>query len=200
MAGLPKPKVEERPVPIIDTGSFARLIKHREQDRRQNGFLSKRDLAVLWLLWDSGIRGGELIAIQIHDVDLQGCLVEVVGKSDSRVVPVTSSSGRAIDRYLRVREAHRFSHLDPLWISKCGPMTLSSLRRAISDRAVCAGIGHVYSHQVRHTAADRLLNLGLSEREVIANVQTKCRHIVLFMDTTWRVRVASRWRSTGTER
>lgn len=168
MAGLSKPKVEEKPVSVIPPESFARMLKDAEQDRRQNGFLSKRDLAALWLLWDSGMRGGELITIKSDSFDLKDCLVDVHGKTGFRTVPFTSSTGRALDRYLRARATHRYSHLDSLWLSKMGSLTLSGLRRALSERARSAGVDHVYPHQFRHTAADRFLSLGLGEGEVMA--------------------------------
>ena len=67
---------------------------------------------------DTGIRRGELLGIDVVDVDLAEGLVKVSGKTGPRVVPIGATTVRALDRYLRAR-AKRADVDDPaLWLGR----------------------------------------------------------------------------------
>ena len=75
------------------------------------------------LLTESGLRAAELLALDITDIDLDGCLLLVRrGKGGkSRRVRFSSSTAATVDRYVRARRTaiHRPAE-GPLWISDRG--------------------------------------------------------------------------------
>ena len=63
-----------------------------------------RDRAILELLYATGIRCGELINLELADIDRRGRTLRVLGKGrKERIVPYGRSADRALDAYLRAR-------------------------------------------------------------------------------------------------
>lgn len=63
-----------------------------------------RDLAVLELLYSSGLRISELIALQVQDLELEAGYVKVMGKGrKQRIVPVGQEAQAALKKYFEVR-------------------------------------------------------------------------------------------------
>jgi integrase/recombinase XerC len=66
--------------------------------------LGRRDRAILELFYASGLRLGELVGLDVEDVDLRGRLVRVMGKgSKERIVPFNQATERALRAWLRDR-------------------------------------------------------------------------------------------------
>ena len=76
------PKVEQKPVPTVEERIFQRYL-----DTCDGSFKGGRDFSLLWLLWDSGMRLGEIAGIRLHDIDRQ--------------TEQTASTARALNRYTR---------------------------------------------------------------------------------------------------
>jgi integrase/recombinase XerD len=78
------------------------------------------------------------------------------------VVPFGPQTGRALDRYLRIRRRHPLSHTAPLWLPGGGRpgFTYPGLARALRLRARTAGIEGFHLHRLRHTGASRWLRAG----------------------------------------
>src|SRR3970282_2068450 len=96
-----------------------------------------------------------------HDVDLDRGLVQIQGKGRRwRVVSLGPRTARALYRYLRLRSAHRDAASTALWLGRRGPLTDQGLRLAIRRRAEQAGLGRIYPHQLRHSAAPARLSAG----------------------------------------
>jgi integrase/recombinase XerD len=76
----------------------------------------------LRLLAETGMRAGELLALNTADVDLgRGLAVVRRGKGGKgRVVAFTPQTGAAVDRYLRVRRGHRLASTPALWLPETG--------------------------------------------------------------------------------
>jgi integrase len=82
-----------------------------------------------------------------------------------RVVPFGPETGRALDRYLRLRRRHQAAHTAPLWLPGGGraSFTYQGLAAALGARARAAGIEGFHLHRLRHTGASRWLRAGGSE-------------------------------------
>ncbi|WP_460632406.1 tyrosine recombinase XerC [Leifsonia lichenia] len=130
-----------------------------------------RDLAVIELLYATGIRVSELTGLDVDDVDLERLTVRVLGKgAKERVVPFGVPAKTAIVDYLR--------RARPLLASeRSGPALLLGPRGArLGPRAVyglVAGLladvpggGPAGPHALRHTAATHLLDGGADLRAV----------------------------------
>ncbi|MGW2232432.1 tyrosine-type recombinase/integrase [Streptomyces sp. NPDC001759] len=134
-------------------------------------FRDRRDEAIVRLMIETGARAGEIVAMEVGDVDLKtGMAVVRRGKGGkSRTVPFSPQTGRAIDRYIRARRAHRLAGLPDLWLGdRSKGFSYQSLYSALRGRADAAGISDFHPHVLRHTAAGRWLARGGSEGGLMA--------------------------------
>jgi site-specific recombinase XerD len=134
-------------------------------------FISRRDLAMLSLMLDTGLRRGELAGMNVGDLNL-GQMVGFIEASTSksrrgRAVAFGHTTAKAITRYLRHPKAPR-DRQEPLWRARTGlPLTGNEIYHTIRRRAAQAGI-RVHPHQLRHTWASSMLAAGHSEGDVMA--------------------------------
>ena len=129
-----------------------------------------RDRAMLELLYASGIRVGELAALDIDDVDRSQDVVRVMGKgSKERIVPFGAPARRAIEAWLAVRPRLVGEHSGPaLFLGRRG--------RRVDTRQVRSAVHELLSHLpdapdlgphgLRHSAATHLLEGGADLRMV----------------------------------
>ncbi|HEY3060346.1 MAG TPA: tyrosine-type recombinase/integrase, partial [Chloroflexota bacterium] len=84
MVNVKRPQVAEVPPPMLSDDELRRLLATCEG----KGFMERRDLAILRLFLDTGLRRSELAYLRVADVDLDSNVVAVVGKfRRPRVVP-----------------------------------------------------------------------------------------------------------------
>ena len=144
--------------------------------------VSKRNLAILELLYSSGLRVGELVSLRMRDVSLDGGTVRVTGKGRKvRVVPVGEKAVRALRGYLAVRPAaqggdFRSAIDEPLFLNQRGKVgrksgagiSARSVARMLTE-AVGNGPGarrHLSPHGIRHSFATHLLESGADLRAI----------------------------------
>ncbi|BEL11803.1 tyrosine recombinase XerC [Actinoplanes sichuanensis] len=142
-----------------------------EDSRTEDGDgLAIRDRAVLELLYATGIRVGELCALDRADVDHARQVVRVFGKgAKERAVPFGHPARRALDAWLRLGRpglVNRSSR-DALFLGvKGGRLQPTVVRRIVADAARAAGLPHTSPHDLRHSAATHLLDGGADLRAV----------------------------------
>jgi len=165
--GVKSPKLDERVVePLTDDDLRSLLKVCSGTDLRE-----RRDAALIRFMAETGARAGEVVALTLDDVDLaQGTAVVRRGKGGKgRVVPFGAQTAQAIDRYLRVRRAHRLAETSALWLGDRGKQfTYDALHKTLKARAEAAGIIGFHPHKLRHTAAHRWLAAGGSEGGLMA--------------------------------
>lgn len=128
-----------------------------------------RDSAMLELLYSSGLRASEIIAIKVNDLNFEAGFLRVVGKgSKERVVPMNHRAIEKIKRYaLELRPAllkGRQSHY--LFLTGRGaPMTRQRFWQALKKHGSRAGI-NLSPHTLRHSFATHLLEGGADLRSV----------------------------------
>src|SRR2546427_75152 len=124
---------------------------------------SRRDQAILELLYASGLRVSELAGLDLDDVDRDACTVRVLGKGrKERIVPFGEAAARALALYL----AERGAATGPLFRNARGArLGVRSLHTIVRARARAAGITRrVSPHTLRHTFATHMLNAGADLR------------------------------------
>jgi integrase/recombinase XerD len=167
LARLSPPRLDVKAVhPIDDDQLRALLAACKGPDLRD-----KRDEAIIRLMVETGARAGEILALQVADVDLAaGTAVIHRGKSGKgRRVPFGPRTGAAVDRYIRARRRHRLAATPALWLGTAGRgFAYHGLRDTLAYRAQRAGISGFYLHRLRHTAAHRWLAAGGSEGGLMA--------------------------------
>ncbi len=163
MEKMKPPRVPDRPVPVIPVADFRKLLKTAEG----RDYTDRRDMAILLVLFDTGIRLGELVGLRLEDVDLRDRLAYVTGKGGhTRAVRFGTKTAVALDRYLRVRRAHRYAGSPSLWIGQDGPLGPSGIAQIIAKRCAAAGLARLHPHQFRHTFAHEYLADGGQEGDL----------------------------------
>lgn len=120
---------------------------------------------------ETGARAGEVVAVTTDDVNLrEGTVVIRRGKGGKgRTVPIGPQTVRSIDRYLRLRRAHRLADTPPLWLGDRGKgFGYDALYCTLVRRGELAGLQDFHPHILRHTAAGRWLAAGGSEGGLMA--------------------------------
>lgn len=131
-----------------------------------------RDAAMLELMYASGLRVSELVALPLPRLNLQRGVVLVLGKGGrERLVPMGELAQQAIQRYLeqaRASLAEGNATTDAVFLSNRGEaMTRQNFWHRIKLHAAAAGLGVALSpHTLRHAFATHLLENGADLRSV----------------------------------
>ncbi|HEX2656712.1 MAG TPA: tyrosine-type recombinase/integrase [Polyangia bacterium] len=167
IAGLKPPKLDSKVVPELSEDQLKALIAAcRGTDLRD-----RRDEAIIRLMIETAARAGEVVGMSVGDVDLKAGLAVVRrGKGGKgRTVPFGPQTGRATDRYLRLRRQHRLADTPVLWLGDRGKgFSYYALYDTLVYRAELAGLEDFHPHVLRHTAAGRWLERGGSEGGLMA--------------------------------
>jgi site-specific recombinase XerD len=164
MAKMKPPAVPDQPVPVLSEPQLRALFGVCAG----KDFEARRDTALLMVLLDAGPRRAELLGMRLEDLDFEYDVVRVVGKGGrERALPFGRKTALALDRYLRARSRHRLGHLDALWLSQRGTLTISGLRDLLDRRARQAGIPALHPHMFRHTFAHEWLSAGGTEVDLM---------------------------------
>jgi len=181
--GVPQPAVPERLVEVPPTDVVRRLL----DVTKGNGFVDRRDHALIMVLADCGTRASETVGMHVDDVDLDEHVIFVMGKGRrERGVPIGNKTVGALDRYLRARarrpDADRPRSPDeprkPLWLGSQGPLSTSGLRQILNRRADEAGVPRLHPHSFRHFFADAWLRAGGGESDLMRVTGWKSRQMV----------------------
>lgn len=160
---LPRPRLE-RPLPrILDVDEVQRMFESAE-DRAASGELNGvRNLALLELLYGSGLRATELVSLPRGAVRQDQTFLMVRGKgSKDRLVPISSRAADAVQKWLEMSPG------GTIWLFPSGKSHLSRVRlfQIIRTMAADAGIvpERVSPHVLRHAFATHLLSGGADLR------------------------------------
>ncbi len=154
-ADVSAPKAPRRLPGTLDIEQMGRLLDIRGDDP-----VTKRDRAMLELLYSSGLRLAELVGLDPADVDLDDEIVRVTGKgSKERLVPVGRKARHALRDWLAVRAGLAAPQEPALFVGvrgrRIGPRTVQT---RVKHWATMAGIPQrVYPHLFRHSFATHLL-------------------------------------------
>ena len=151
----------EKHLPAVLQASDVTVLLEQPDDSA----LGIRDRAWLELLYASGLRISELVAIDLDDIDVRAKLVRVRGKgAKERIVPFGSKAEVAVRAYLIVRSGSD----DALFVNYRGErITTRSVRRLFNRYVRAASLrAGVSPHTLRHSFATHLLNAGADLRGI----------------------------------
>lgn len=160
---LPRP-APRRPLPkILSHAEVEALFARAEMEAEGERPAAVRLLALIELLYGSGLRATELVALPLSAVPRDAPLLTVTGKgTQQRMVPVSTRARQAMSRWLAVRPVDS-RYLFP---SRGKHLTRIRLFQLIKDLATLAGIdpAKVSPHVLRHAFATHLLEGGADLR------------------------------------
>ena len=153
-----------RPLPkILGHGEVAALFARAELDAEGDDPAALRLLALLELLYGSGLRATELVSLPLAAVPRDAPFLTVTGKGGAqRMVPVSERAKQALSRWLAVRPAGS-KHLFP---GRSGHLTRMRLFQMLKALAGRTGLdpGKLSPHVLRHAFATHLLEGGADLR------------------------------------
>lgn len=154
-----------RPLPrLLDHGEIGALFSLAEADAAEGDPAALRLLALVELLYGSGLRATELVSLPLVAVPRDAPFLAITGKGgQQRLVPVGERAGAALRDWLRVRPAGgRYVFPSP----RGGHLTRVRLFQLLRDLALRAGLDpeKVSPHVLRHAFATHLLEGGADLR------------------------------------
>lgn len=164
-SALPRPRTR-RPLPrLLSREDVARFLALAEEEAAGERADAVRLLALLELLYGSGLRASELVSLPLSAVPRDAPLLHVTGKGgQQRMVPVSTRARAALSRWLAVRRGQS-KFLFPS-SGASGYLTRVRLFQLLRDLALRAGIDptRVSPHVLRHAFATHLLEGGADLR------------------------------------
>ena len=153
--GIRAPKSARKLPEPLDADEMARLLSVSDDNP-----LAIRDLAMLELMYSSGLRLAELVSLNLGDVDLADGSVPVTGKGGkARIVPVGQYAHDALQRWLKTRVTLANKEELALFVSKQGKrITPRAVQQRFRQWGVKQGLdSRVHPHKLRHAFASHLL-------------------------------------------
>ena len=163
---LERPKPEQGLPKVLGRMAVNQLIAAPDPKSR----LFARDVAILELLYASGLRATELCELNVRDVNLEVGCVRVLGKgSKERVVPLGRAAAEAVARYLNESRQAFDRHASPrLFLSRAGKsLDRIALWMLVEKYGRRSGLlKSVSPHTLRHCFASHLVGGGADLRVV----------------------------------
>lgn len=194
---LQSPKLEKKLPPVLRNDQMSRLIQPTQNSSGDASegqpkvgesaespleeSVHSRDQAMIELLYATGIRVGELVGVDVDDLDLERCVVRVTGKGNKQRtvpfgLPARDALGEWLDRGRRLIRANAETSAAAttsdaraaLFLGKRGArINQRQVRDVVSQRLEKLGDTSARGpHVLRHTAATHLLDGGADLRAV----------------------------------
>ena len=154
------PRMQRAPVRALSARELGRLFAAAEGE----GWIDKRNIALLALMAKAGLRVGEVVALEAEDIRLSersGWAIIRSGKGNKRrEVPLNAEVRAALRAYLEARPPFP---AERLFVSRTGaPLSARDVQRLVAALAQKARIeGKVTPHTLRHTFATRAVEKGV---------------------------------------
>jgi integrase/recombinase XerC len=158
------PKAGRRLPHALDVDQMGRLLA-----MPATGPQGQRDLALMELLYSSGLRLAELVSLNLADLDLEDRTVRVLGKgSKTRIMPVGRQAVTALQGWLRQRATLAAVGETAVFITQRGRrLGARAVQLLVARRARAQGLPMgVHPHLFRHSFATHLLESSRDLRAV----------------------------------
>jgi integrase/recombinase XerC len=162
--GVRAPRAPQPLPKALSVDHAVALVAHRDDP---DDALAARDAAIAELLYGSGLRVGELVALDAVAsgaaagwIDAADATAHVLGKgSKRRAVPVGTPALQALAAWLARRGELAHGDEPALFVSSRGTrLTASQVRSRLKARVIAAGVPtHVHPHMLRHSFASHML-------------------------------------------
>ncbi|GGB97488.1 tyrosine recombinase XerC [Marinobacterium zhoushanense] len=158
------PKASRRLPQTLDVDQLSSLL-----DQNSDDSLVIRDLAMMELLYSSGLRVSELASLNLFDLDLRDASLVVTGKGrKTRMLPIGRKAIAALQRWLKQRATLAALDETALFVGKQGKrLGVRAIEQRLRRQGEHAGVsGRVYPHRLRHSFASHMLESSADLRAV----------------------------------
>ena len=149
------PKSAQRLPDTLSVDDISSLLSMETRDP-----LDVRDLAMLELMYSSGLRLSELVSLDTRDMDLEERVLRVTGKgSKTRLVPMGRKAIQALHAWLRLRAMQLAEGEPAVFTGRSGRrLGVRAVQQRVHRWAQRRGLpGDVHPHTLRHSFASHLL-------------------------------------------
>ena len=166
-AQVPRTRGPKRPRTLPRPAAPAEAMELAENaaEGASTPWIGARDLAILLLLYGSGLRVAEALSLPANVIPI-GTTIRVTGKrSKTRIVPIVPAVKQAIEEYAR-QCPYPLSGEAPLFVgARGGPLNADLVRRAVAAARRRLGLPDTLTpHALRHSFATHLLSRGADLR------------------------------------
>jgi integrase/recombinase XerC len=154
--GIRAPRTPRRLPATLDADELARILDGADADT----VLAARDLAVMELLYSSGLRLAEVVSLDLVDLDLPDASLVVTGKgAKTRVVPIGRKARAALRAWLERRPELAADDEGALFVSRRGRRIAARTVQQRLDRLARrrGAVRRIHPHLLRHSFASHLL-------------------------------------------
>lgn len=162
-----RPRKEKRLPNFINYSEYMSLLATVEKE--ENEFLKARNLLLLEILFDTGLRVSEAVNIEINNINKKEQSIKVLGKGNKeRIVYYGDYAKNYLEDYLNLRRNINIVDKDYLFLNKnYTRLTRRGVEYLISDISKKALLRQKISpHTLRHSFATEMLNNGCDIRSV----------------------------------
>lgn len=160
---IDRPKIEKKIPEFLTLEEVSSLLNFKV-----NNEFEARNKAILELLYSSGLRISELTGLELSNIDLDECLVRVMGKgSKERIVPLGDYAIEALKEYIYFyRPMLNKNNSSYIFLNnRGGILSRQFIFKVIKEECIKKGIRkNVSPHTLRHTFATHLLKNGADLR------------------------------------
>lgn len=169
VANLDAPRVQKDLPQVLSAEQINNLLRQVDS----NTISGMRDLAMLQVLYSTGMRASELVALNSEDVHFEHGVLYYPGREGitgrERILPLSSLALEALRRYLEMARPHLLRRLnqEALFLNHHGErLTRQGFWLIIKGYARQAGITTITPHMLRHSFAILMLKGGMELRSV----------------------------------
>jgi len=155
-----KPKMKKRVPQFVDEKVINRLLDEYEFG---DDFTGNRNRLIVNLLYQTGMRRGELVGLTLSSVDIAQGTIKVIGKRrKERIIPVGREICHDLSDYLVKRKEIETGHSDLFFVTEQGRPIYPKLIYRIVTRYIgmVSTLEKTSPHILRHTFATHMLNSG----------------------------------------
>jgi integrase/recombinase XerC len=156
------PRREEPSITALEVDKLIAVLE------RESGWRSRRDGAMVLLLFHTGLRLAELLSIDIHQIDVGNALLRDVRRKGGgeMPLPLNSDATMALKRWLKLRSG-LVTTTDAVFVSRRGVrLSKRAVQVRVKEIGVEAGIPSLHPHLLRHSFATEILAAGANLEEV----------------------------------
>lgn len=165
---LSRPRLDKKLPVYLSVDEIFHLLDNTK-DEQLPSRRPVRDKAIFELLYATGMRCSELVAIRIGDIDMESKTIRIAGKgAKERMVLFGDKAKKKVEQYLACERPHPHDSSEKLFLNHQGNgLTSRSVQRIIEMFRQFLKIDRpITPHKIRHSFATHMLNQGVDLRVV----------------------------------